>query len=220
MVTTCLSSERFLINLNSVSSYIMDIGKLVVEARRGDQQAYETLVNHFIKLVQFTAYSIINDGALAEDITQDTFIKAWQNLDNLKEPAKFPAWLLTICRNTARDYKKGQPQTVRLEEVAEPVSISQTVEPKLSERQERLLETIRQLPEDYQNILMLRYFDDCSYKEIAQRLSMNVSAVGEKLCRIRQMLRGIERRAKSVEKQDTLCSTPYAIKQGGNYEMR
>ena len=170
------------------------ITKLVEASQQGDRASYEQLVNLYLAQVQWAAYIIIRDRHLAEDITQEAFIKAWQNLPRLKDGTKFPAWLMEIARNTARDYfKKRKISMIPLDEVAESVSTAVSVKPSLSESDEHILEKVRQLPDDYQNLLMLRYFEDLSYKEIAGRLSMNVSAVGEKLCRIRQMLRSIER---------------------------
>jgi RNA polymerase sigma-70 factor (ECF subfamily) len=179
-----------------------EIAELVEGSQRGDRQDYEALVRLFISQVQFVAYGIIRDTHLADDITQETFIKGWLSLPGLKKTETFSAWLMEIVRNTARDFiKKRKVPTTSLEEVKEIVTLPISRNVTLLERDEHLFEKIRQLPDDYQNILMLRYFEGLSYKEIAGRLYMNVSAVGEKLCRVRQILK-----AKSVEpKAENIC---------------
>ncbi|MFH1231892.1 MAG: RNA polymerase sigma factor, partial [Planctomycetota bacterium] len=141
-----------------------EIVELVKASQRGDRQDYEALVRLFIGQMQFVAYSIIRDTHLADDITQETFIKAWLSLPGLKKPETFPAWLMEIVRNTARDFiKKRRIHTTSLEEIKETITLP------ISRHDEYLFDKIHQLPDDYQNILMLRYFEGLSYKEIADR---------------------------------------------------
>ena len=75
------------------------IAELVSRARRGDAEAYTDLVRRFQDAVYATAYQAVLDPEAARDLAQDTFVRAYEALDSLREPASFPGWIVRICRN-------------------------------------------------------------------------------------------------------------------------
>lgn len=167
-----------------------ELTRLVREAQRGDQAAYQALVLRFMHQVFIVAYNILYDYHQTEDITQETFLKAWSALKTLRQPEKFSQWLLEITRNLALDWlkTKGKKEAVPLSSLPEQVD-KKIHGSRLSQTTERILDEIGKLSVDYQEIMIMRHVNNLSYKEIARRLEMTVSAVGEKLWRIRQLLR-------------------------------
>src|SRR5271155_2453320 len=84
---------------------------MVMAALAGDDEAFETVIRTYSRRVYVVAYAIVQDVAEAEDLVQDTFLKAHSQRGKLREPEKFPAWLLTVTRNGARDrLRRRRPQ--------------------------------------------------------------------------------------------------------------
>ncbi|MFC1524764.1 RNA polymerase sigma factor [Planctomycetota bacterium] len=173
------------------------LDKLVHQAQRGDKLAYHSLVVRHIHQVFMSSYNMVHNYHQAEDITQETLLKSWKSLRTLEEAHKFPQWLMEITRNTARDWlkTKGRKKHESLDEVNQPMVDKQQLAPEV----EKLLEEIGELPADQQEIIIMHYIHKLSYKEIAQEREITISGVGEKLWRIRQMLKD---RLKGLEKKD------------------
>src|SRR5271155_4864235 len=84
---------------------------MVMAALAGDEEAFETVIRTYSRKVYVIAYGILQDTSEAEEIVQDTFLKAHHQRSKLREPEKFPAWLLTVTRNGARDrLRRRRPQ--------------------------------------------------------------------------------------------------------------
>ena len=170
----------------------------------GDTTAYAELVMRYQVLVRNVAKSMVSDYQDAEDLAQETFIKAFNSLHSLHDTQKFSAWLFTILRHTVLDFLRSRRGNVSLETLLE-----EGFEPKGEEAVEvgaaalesheediRTLEALASLREDYREVIVLKHVEKLSYKEIAQRLNMSVSAVGEKLSRVRALLkRRIEKKS-------------------------
>lgn len=172
----------------------LQIGELVRQAKQGNRKAFQELVLRHAPQVFIIAYNIVHEHHLSEDIAQESFLKAWQKLAELRDSERFLAWLSAITKNIALAYLKKRQKDNTLQ--ANSGSAVQTVQKTRSEKEEEVLKKFSQLPGDYQEIMLLRYVEELSYREISQRLNMTISAVGEKLCRIRQTLK-----AKSVERK-------------------
>jgi RNA polymerase sigma factor (sigma-70 family) len=175
---------------------------LVKRALAGDHEAYGTLVEKHQRAAVAFAYGMTGDVTLAEDAAQEGFIRAFQALSRLEEPSRFLPWLRTIVRNAATDLLRRRQRTVSLDELADSGfdpgvdgSIAPPDELAEEERLKAMQKIINGLRPDYREIVVLRYGEDMSYKEIADVLEMKVSAVGEKLSRVRNMLREKARRA-------------------------
>ena len=84
---------------------------MVMAALAGDDEAFETVIRTYSRRVYVVAYAILQDKSEAEDIVQDTFLKAHHQRTKLREPEKLPAWLLPVTRNAARDrLRRRRPQ--------------------------------------------------------------------------------------------------------------
>lgn len=170
--------------------------QLVRDTLNGRETAYAQLVARYMNIVVGHIYNRIQDYHLAEDLAQDAFCKAYASLASLISPEKFGSWLLVIARHTCMDWLRTSRQAVSLDDLREaghePVAHSNpgVVDAAMDAEIDRLiLEEIQRLRPDYRDIIVMKHIDKLSYKQIAELLGMTVSAVGEKLSRIRQILR-------------------------------
>src|SRR6185436_757369 len=84
----------------------MTDGELLAASRRGERDAFGALVERYQHVVCAITYSRTRDQALSEDVAQDTFIAAWKQLDQLREPGRLRSWLCGIARNLARKARR------------------------------------------------------------------------------------------------------------------
>jgi len=172
---------------------------MVMAALAGDDEAFETVIRAYSRRVYVVAYAILQDVSEAEDIVQDTFLKAHHQRSKLREPEKFPAWLLTVTRNGARDrLRRRRPQadegtfdTLVDHGVATPGS---TMEKE--EDQAHLRRALATLPEEHRTALTLRYLEGLDYRAIETTMGLSNGALrgilGRALGTLRRMP-GLER---------------------------
>jgi RNA polymerase sigma-70 factor (ECF subfamily) len=170
--------------------------ELVGKSLQGDPAAYGELIERYQNAGKARAFSIVGNYQAAEDITQEAFLKAFSALAELEEPQKFGGWLLTIIQHTALDHRRAQHENMSLETMREQgfeaprPTRGRLLEKMLTREEElRVLEALGKLREDYREIIVLKHVEELSYKDIADRLGMSVSAVGEKLSRVRSLLK-------------------------------
>lgn len=155
-----------------------------------DEVAFARLVREYKDMVFAVALVHAHDRSLAEDISQDVFMKALRSMDELREPGRVKTWLYSVTRNTAIDAVRRRvrgPASLDRNPV-DPAAPDAEPEPAQDERLARIQDVIETLQEDYREILALRYVKQLSYREIGQTLGMTVTAVGEKLCRVRRAI--------------------------------
>lgn len=146
-------------------------------AIRGDRDAFETVIRSFSRNLFAIAYGILQNREEAEDVVQDTFVKAWKSRWRVRDAAKFPAWLSTIARHRARDLARRR----RPEPLPEDFESSGTVEFESAVQKADLDGEVRsalaQLPELHRVALTLRYFEDLDYGTIEQTLGLTNGAL-------------------------------------------
>ncbi|MCX7804295.1 MAG: RNA polymerase sigma factor [Planctomycetota bacterium] len=170
---------------------------LVRRALRGDLDAFEKLISRHRGAVVAQAYALVGDYHVAEDVAQEVFIKVYESLGDIKDPARFKGWLSVIVRHTcvdwARSYRKGDASLEAMKDagmdVREPVGGEASATIEWREEDGRILAALAEMREDYREIIVMKHMEGMSYKEIAERLDMTVSAVGEKLSRVRGILK-------------------------------
>jgi len=171
---------------------------LVLQAQLGDRNAYGELVRRHYQGVVRVVYRMCSDTALAEDATQEAFIKAWLNLPSFRPNAPFRSWLYRIAINTALDLLRRKPE-VSLEEnqielVKDPIAgpESSLIE---KERSALVQQAIKSLPEATRSVLVLREYGGLSYQEIAKALDLPLGTVMSRLnyarMRLRELLKGV-----------------------------
>jgi RNA polymerase sigma-70 factor (ECF subfamily) len=170
--------------------------RLVRAVLGGDEESYAELVRRYMNVVVGFAYNRVRDFHRAEDLAQDTFLKAFGSLASLQDHGKFGSWLLVITRHTCMDWLRASKDSVSLDDLRESGHEPEAEDAVASldrvgdeEIEQRILEAIHELREDYRDIIVMKHIDQKSYKEIGRLLGMSVSAVGEKLSRVRQILR-------------------------------
>jgi RNA polymerase sigma-70 factor, ECF subfamily len=148
------------------------------------EQLFESLRPDLLRFAQWLA----RDRAVAEDIVQESMLRAWRSRDALKEPAAARAWLLTIVRREhARLYERKRLELVSLEEVAETADTPRPAGPDGDLLTLRY--AIMKLPIDYREPLLLQILGGFSTEEIARELGLSATAVLTRLFRARNKLR-------------------------------
>ena len=165
-------------------------------ARRGSHEAYGRIVRACQNTVTAIALAITGDVQASEDIAQEAFLSAWQQLDRLRNSASFLPWLRQITRNLARDGLRAQAQRPLSGEAAE-IAIGMAADPS-PEPADRLLrgeaeaaaeDIISALPEDSREVLLLFYREGQSSRQVAALLGLSDEAVRKRLSRARASVR-------------------------------
>ncbi len=142
--------------------------ELVQEAQLGSTSAFSELVARYQRLMMKVALRLTRDLSAAEDVVQDSFIKAFQKLQSFEGRSSFRGWMYQITMNTARNkLREGGKVSTGVDHLV--IAVSGFAVEKLEEAdlQEILQAEIEKLPERQRQALTLRIFDDLSFKEIA-----------------------------------------------------
>jgi len=188
-----------------------EIFALIEAAKNGDDTAFSSLVGFYEKFVYNTACRVLSSAGYpidsADDIAQDSFIKAWRSISSFRGDCTFSTWLFRITVNTARDsirssIRKGtvsltRPDDTDDDESAEwdvPVTSGDEV-PEASLEKKELILTVRraieELPEDQRVVVIMRDLSELPYHEIAAKLSLELGTVKSRLNRGRANLKAI-----------------------------
>lgn len=167
---------------------------LIESSLHGDRSAFGQIVEHYQSLVCSLAFSATGDLNTSEDLAQETFVAAWQQLSQLNEPTKFRSWLCGITRNLIRGhFRRHQSRLVSSVEVLqEPVDTQQAQPAEAAlkrEEQAMLWELLQGIPESYREPLVLYYREEQSVGKVAEWLSLSEDAVKQRLSRGRNLLR-------------------------------
>lgn len=142
---------------------------------------------HYVLLYRF-AYRLSGSAADAEDLTQQTFLAAQAHLSQLRDERQSKSWLCTILKNCyLKSIRKSTAVSVcSLEQSAEPADRGSEVKKFDSEK---LQQALNALPVEYRIPLVMFYFDECSYKEIAKQLQTPMGTVMSRLSRGKGLLK-------------------------------
>jgi len=157
---------------------------LVVQSQRGDRAAFEELVRRCARLLYSRLYLDTGDVHRAEDLVQETFLRAWRSLGELKDPRTFRPWLQTIAHKAMLDAIKAQKRKKRstpapVDPDSDPlmrIAASDPGPPELAqqhEQRQRVLTILRSLPHEYREPLMLRYIAGADYETISRQLALS-----------------------------------------------
>ena len=165
-------------------------------AARGDRDAYGRIVAGCQSTVTSIALAIVRDVPTSEDIAQEAFLSAWQNLRKLSNPASFLPWLRQITRNLARDHLRrqvhGRAPAGDIEDVLAAVADPHPGPSEhLANAQEEAAaaDVIDRLPEESREVLLLYYREGQSSRQVASLLGLQDAAVRKRLSRARQLVR-------------------------------
>jgi RNA polymerase sigma-70 factor (ECF subfamily) len=160
---------------------------LIAKARRGDVEAYNVLVSRWEKRVFNYLLRLVSNREDALDVSQETFLKAYQNLRKLDDPARFPAWLFRIAHNEAFSLLRrrkpetelaGEPRPRNIGGRLLPVELSLAVESAL-----------KRLSEDQRETVLLKIYQGFKFEEMAEILECPVSTVKSRLYTALELLK-------------------------------
>jgi RNA polymerase sigma-70 factor (ECF subfamily) len=161
---------------------------LVRAALDGDLQAFEQLVERHRDVVFRVVARLVASDQEAEDLTQDTFLRAFHRLERFRGEAPFRSWLLRIAHNTAVTYvtQAGRATAHPLDEVAGSLEAGSPADQlERRERRERLEKKLKGLGRTHRTVLVLRDIEGLSYEEIARITDAPVGSVKGRLHRAR-----------------------------------
>ena len=158
-------------------------------AIHGDREAFEMIIRTHSRTLFAISYGILQNREEAEDVVQDSLVKAWKTRWRVRDPEKFPAWLATITRHRAHDTFRRR-RTVPL---SEQVTESGEPEPEDTALDQQLHSALAALPELHRTALILRYFEEMDYRTIENTLGLTNGALrgilGRALASMRKQLR-------------------------------
>ena len=173
---------------------------LVKQATGGNEQAYTELVNKYERALYFHILKMIKDKEQVEDLVQEAFIKAFDNLNTYNTNYAFSTWLYRIATNHTIDYlRKKKLQTLSIDEPVqtrdgdmkmqlpdESAGSDRSIIRK--QRKQIVRKAIEELPKKYRRVIEMRHMEEKSYQEIADVLDMPLGTVKAHIFRAREIL--------------------------------
>lgn len=175
-----------------------DDQKLIRLMRRADMRAFDVFYDRYVNLVYSIAFSILGDSPLAEDVTQDVFLKIWQNIEGYDPArAKVNTWMSRITRNRAIDELRKRKHVQRRVEWGDVQGQlpGEEATPEESVRQQmakdRVHQALVELPPEQREALALAYFQNMSQQQIANTLGEPLGTIKTRIRLGMQKLRGL-----------------------------
>lgn len=160
------------------------LNTLVKAAQNGDSAAFEKIVGRFQDMAYASAYSMLNDAQLAQDVVQEAFIEAYLELQKLREPAAFPGWFRRIVFKQSDRFSRSKHSPTIPLEYAYDVSMADynlTTFIEERERDELVRKAIEDLPEHERVVILLFYTTGYPLKNIAEFLEVPVTTIKKRL---------------------------------------
>lgn len=174
---------------------------LVNKAKTGDQVAFGKLMARYKESVYYMILKMVHNRDDADDLTMVAFSKAFNNLANYSADFAFSTWLFRIATNNCIDFiRKKKLQTTSIDQTSPtddgesvPIAVkdkSMTPEERIikDQRAIKIREVIQELSPKYKQLIELRYFEELSYEEIAERCDLPLGTVKAQLFRAKDML--------------------------------
>jgi len=174
-----------------------DDSRLARKAQRGDRQAFEAILSRYQRPIFSYVHHFFRDPALCEDLTQETFLRAYRFIRSFRTREKLSTWLFSIARNLCIDELRRMQKgaTVPIDAVDPELLVSEGMsggnpmaESIQLQEGELLRRAIARLPEKYRSCLILFYFNELSYEEISEVLKISLSNTKIILFRGKKML--------------------------------
>lgn len=180
---------------------------LIRKVQEGDPRSFDILVKRYQKRVYFLAYRMVKSHDPADDIAQETFIKAYFAIGSFKIGYSFYTWLYRICMNLSINFLKRRKFVMpecRFREEASPLEREAGgADPSkdfiLKEMRDNIERAMDSLPPKYKSALILRVYEDMSYEDIAKTLKISVGTVMSRLFRARERMHDMLKEYKERE---------------------
>lgn len=157
--------------------------QIIAEVLSGNKHAYAKIVKKYQQKLYNLALRITHNSEDALDITQDTFLKVYYNLDKFDSEKPFLPWLIKINHNTALNLLKKKKPGVDIDKVKHLIQTNDEQDKKLFVEY-----LINSIPEDYRVVIELRHYQDFTYEDIAKELNTSVAAIKSRLFRARKQI--------------------------------
>lgn len=162
-------------------------------AIHGDRDAFEMIIRTQSRALFAIAYGILQNREEAEDVVQDTLVKAWKTRWRVRDPEKLPAWLGTIARHRAHDLLRRRREVPLEDDARSLPSLDETDAGNAETRHAQVQAALSALPELHRAALTLRYFEAMDYATIERTLGLTNGALrgilGRALGTMRKRLR-------------------------------
>lgn len=171
-----------------------DERELVLRAQRGDQFAFEKLYERYIDRISRYLSRMVGDDGIGSDLTQETFLKAWEALLSLRDPERFSNWLYRIATNSAYNYQSHAKliRTIPWEEYAEKsASLSISGPERLIEETELMKLVLARVSPTYRPCFILYVIEKLPQRQIADLLGIKLTSVGKYVSRGKEEFRQI-----------------------------
>ena len=169
---------------------------LVARACEGDQEAFRLIFERYSRPLISFVYDQVGDRELAEELTQETFVRAYRSLHTLREETKLSTWLFGIAKNVARESLRARQRTNQHVDLDDkrvlnlsdrgPVPVKQLLNKELNEV---IQNSLALLDEDKRLVFTLKVFQQCSYEEIAEITGFSIPKLKTDLHRARTEMR-------------------------------
>jgi RNA polymerase sigma-70 factor, ECF subfamily len=174
----------------------MSDAELVGQALAGERRACEQLVRRWSPRVLAVCHARVGRADAAEDLAQETLLRGLRSLNTLADPSKFGPWISGIavraCLDWLKSRRRGEFSLSALEGSEELISSRNEEASEEADRREsieELMDQVQRLPLPYRQVLLLYYYDDCTYQELAEMLGVSAATINARLTKARQMLR-------------------------------
>ncbi len=193
------------INRNFSEKAVRDY-HLIVKAKNGDEHAFAELLGYYRDSLLNLLLKMVKSKEDAEDLMIETFEKAFRKIHSYKTDYAFSTWLFRIATNHGIDYLRTAPnkyENVYIDKVFDyendfqksVVIKEESLNPEESivnsQEKKYIKDIVQKLSPDYRRIVILRYFEDYSYNEIAEKLNLPIGTVKARLFRSRELLQSI-----------------------------
>ena len=168
----------------------------VRRVQAGDASAFRTLLERYERMVFSITNRFGDTPADAEDLAQDIFVKAYRQIDRLRQPERFASWLYGIALNHCRDYAKNVRRKTHAFSATDGADWevpghqrAQDVALEADEAGQRLWQALDRIAPTYATPFLLKYRDGMTYRAMAERMDLSVSALKVRVHRARKKLR-------------------------------
>lgn len=171
-----------------------DERRLVEASQNGDQKAFGLLIRQHQQRLFRMVYGLVGSFDMAEDIVQESWVRAWQNIKSFRTEFAFYPWLSTIARNLAYTQVSREEKKESLDKLSEsgfdPMSVDLGPLDSLIARegQQRFYAALMAMPTTYRTVFVLRHFEEMDYVQIAHYLKIPPGTVDSRLYRARRYL--------------------------------
>ena len=169
---------------------------LITQAKKGNISAFETLVKKYQNNIYYLCRRMTGSHQSADDVSQDTFIKAYFALKSFRDGMNFFTWIRKIAVNTSLNFikasKREEPLGHRAENISGNSSMGQELPHEMLQRnqtEQTFKKALKALPLEQKIVFILRVYENQSYKEIAQVLDISIGTVMSRLSRAREKLK-------------------------------